>query len=158
MPASNRAGAAGDAAVPAVSALRKAVALAIALAAGLHPAFAAAETSVPVIVTYELARQRDAERLAARDPRAFWIRQIVTRIEERKTEPPMALKSAVTVQVGFTVARDGRLLAKSLKATSGLPAVDAAAMTIIERAAPFAPMPAALADKDMSFVLPLRFK
>ena len=136
----------------------KAIVLVAALAAGLSPLFAAAETTLPVIVTYELARQRDAARSAAGNPRGFWIHQIATRIEDKKTEPPIALKSAVTVQVSFTVARDGQVAAKSIKVSSGLPAVDAAAMTMIERAAPFPPMPAALDDKDMSFTLPLRFK
>ena len=122
------------------------------------PGPATADTSVPVIVTYELARQRDAARIAAKDPRGFWISQIMARIEDAKRTTPMALQRATTVQVGFTISRDGHVIARSVRASSGLAAIDAAALAVVDRAAPFPPMPSALQANGLSFVLPLRFR
>ena len=106
----------------------------------------------------DATRQRDAARIAAKDPRGFWISQIMTRIEEAKRTTPMALERAATVQVGFTISRDGHVTARSVKASSGLAAIDAAALAVVDRAAPFPPMPSALGDNGLSFVLPLRFR
>lgn len=113
---------------------------------------------LPVIVTYEMQRQSDAARVERRDPRAFWVRQIVARLEDKKPEGTIGLTQPATAKVGFVVARDGRIVSKSIEASSGVPAVDREALAMLDRAQPFPPMPQAMDGKDVAFSLPLRFR
>ena len=92
------------------------------------------------------------------EPKAFWTRQILTQIDSRRVLLLKPLKDAVTVRVAFTVARDGRLLRSALTKSSGLMDVDQIAMDMITQAEPFPPMPAQLADNDVTFELPVRFR
>lgn len=133
--------------------------LALASPLALAPiAAAAADEPLPVIVTYELSHDREVSRAATRDPKTFWIRQIVARIEAKRTEAPVALKQPVSVQISFTVAKDGKLVSRAVRSTSGVEAVDATALAMVERAQPFPPMPVGLADGDLTFTLPVRFR
>ena len=119
---------------------------------------ARADEPLPVIVTYEMQhRQRDAS-AARRDPKAFWTGQILSRIEARRTALSKKLDGALTVQVIFTVARDGHLVRSAIDKTSGLPDVDRIASGMIARAEPFPPMPEQLAESELTFVLPVRFR
>ena len=119
---------------------------------------AAATEALPIIVTYEMKRRSDAERVERRDPKAFWIRQIVARIEDGTPVESFALARPATALVAFTVARDGHLLSQSMARSSGIPAVDRAATDMVQRAQPFPPMPAAMTEVGLSFSLPLRFR
>lgn len=113
---------------------------------------------VPIIATYESGLQRSAERVARRDPRAFWVRQIVARLEDKKPVAIDGLKQPATAQVSFTVAHDGTLVSKAIAKASGDPAVDQEALLMLDRAQPFPPMPAAMTEPALSFSLPLRFR
>ena len=126
------------------------------LAATVRPV--RADEPLPIIVTYELRKARTQARSAARDPKGFWVGQIVGRIEDRKPHLDMALKAAVTVGVSFVVGRDGRLVSSVVATSSGDPAIDKRAVDVLASAAPFPPMPAGLPDDSMSFTVPLRFK
>ena len=119
---------------------------------------ARATQALPIIVTYEMERRHDAERVARRDPKEFWVRQIVARLEDKKPTGAIGLAQPATAQVSFTVGRDGTIVSKSIARTSGVPAVDKEAMAMFERAAPFPPMPATMSEPALSFSLPLRFR
>lgn len=126
----------------------------------LGPAFAAgparASEQLPTIVTYEMQRQHEAVRAVRSDPKAFWIRQIVGRIESATL--PLGLQRTATVRVGFVVRRDGKIAGKTVDISSGSAAVDGAALALLERAQPFPPMPSAMREAEMTFALPLRFR
>ena len=124
----------------------------------LFAGVAHAAQTLPIIVTYEMVRRHDAERVERRHPKEFWVRQIVARLEDKKPAGTIGLKEPATAQVSFTVARDGAIVSKTIAKTSGVPAVDKEALAMLERAQPFPPMPAAMTETALSFSLPLRFR
>lgn len=126
------------------------------LSIGAGP-FARAD-ELPIIVTYELKKQRRETRANARNPKGFWIHQVAARIETKAAELPTPLKEPVTVRVTFVVGRDGRLVSKAIEAPSGTEAADKAVLAMLDRAQPFPPMPAAMTDAELSFTLPIRFR
>ena len=93
----------------------------------------------PTLSIDEIRKQRAARRAEKRDPKGFWVRQIVERIEERKYRLKAPLKETVKVEIGFVVGRDGQVKSKEVTKTSGLPAVDKVALALLDRAAPFPP-------------------
>lgn len=113
---------------------------------------------LPIMYTYEARKQRLEALAAARDPKRFWIRQVFNRIESKIADLPKPLKESVTVRLNFSVAHDGRLLSKAIISPSGDETADKAAVTMLERAAPFPPMPDAMSDAEMTFALPVRFR
>ena len=119
---------------------------------------AQATEPLPIIVTYELKRGHEARVIERRDPKTFWVRQIVARLEDKKPVGTIGLKEPATAQVSFTVGRDGAIVSKTIARTSGVPAVDKEALAMLERAQPFPPMPAAMPEPALSFSLPLRFR
>ncbi len=84
---------------------------------------------------------------------AEWGGRIRARID--RARPRVAGRGAVTLSL--TVARDGRLLAASVVAGSGQPALDRAALQAVTGAGRFPEAPAALRDASYSFRLPVRF-
>ena len=66
----------------------------------------------------------EAARVQRRDPKAFWVHQIVARLEDRKPTGPLGLKEPATAKVRFVLDRDGRLVSKAIETSSGVPAVD----------------------------------
>ena len=135
-----------------------AVVLAAAPLASPSTMSARADDPLPVIVTYEMQHQQEAARAGRLDPKAFWTGQILSRIEAKRPAHPKKLIDVATVQVVFTVARDGHLVRSAINKSSGLPDVDQVAARMIARAEPFPPMPGQLADSDSTFVLPVRFR
>lgn len=119
---------------------------------------ARATQTLPIIATYEMERRHDAERVERRDPKEFWVRQIVARLEDKKPTATIGLAQPATAQVSFTVGRDGTIRSKAIARTSGVAAVDKEAMAMLDRAQPFPPMPATMGEPALSFSLPLRFR
>ncbi len=68
-----------------------------------------------------------------------YMRDLEQRIK-RNWAPPKG-DSSKRVVITFTIARDGRLLSKSVSKSSGVPLADRAAMAAIEATAPFRPLP-----------------
>jgi len=58
-----------------------------------------------------------------------------------------AAQGALVVE--FTLTRSGRLVASSVRETSGVPALDRAALEAVARAIPFTPLPASIAGDSM---------
>ena len=117
-----------------------------------------ATEQLPVIVTYELKKQHDGARAAKRDPKAFWTSQITEQIEEHRLGPSKPLKAAEIVQVVFTLARDGHVVSSGVRNSSGAPDIDKLALDMVSRAQPFPPMPDAVPEPELTFVLPVRFR
>ncbi len=112
---------------------------------------------LPTIATFELKKEGDQQRAAALDPRAAWIGQVVSRIDARKPRLARPLKTTLTLELSFVVARNGSLVSKAVAKSSGSAEVDAVALAMLEHAAPFAPMPDAIAEPQITLNLPLRF-
>ena len=119
---------------------------------------AARADPLPTIVTYELSKSRRDAHAIARDPKGFWVGAIVAQIEARKPRSIVHLKAPATVNVGFVVGRDGKLVSSTIEKSSGDPALDKLAIATLDHAAPFPPMPAALGGDQIAFTVPLRFK
>lgn len=68
-----------------------------------------------------------------------YMRDLQDRIK-RRWEPPRGNESKRVVLL-FKIAKDGRLLSVSMVKSSGLPAADKAAISAVENAAPFKPLP-----------------
>jgi TonB family protein len=112
----------------------------------------------PIIQTYEIKKDRADRRAMARDPRAFWIRQVVTRIERQMPRLEHPPKQSLTSHVSFVVARDGRLVSAEIGASSGDPQIDQKALAMVKGAQPFAAMPPEIAEGTLAFSLPVRFR
>ena len=119
---------------------------------------ALATEPLPIIVTYEMKRLRESEVVERRDPKAFWVHQIVARLEDKKPAGTIGLKEPATAQVSFSVGRDGAIVSKTIAKSSGIPDVDRETIAMLDRAQPFPPMPAAMGEAVLSFSLPLRFR
>ena len=105
-----------------------------------------------------MRHRQEAAWSARHDPKAFWTSQILSQIEAKRIALSRKLDRAATAQVVFTVARDGRLIRSAIDRSSGLPDVDQVAVGMVARAGPFPPMPEQLADSELTFVLPVRFR
>ena len=99
--------------------------------------------------TLSASGQGNAERLIAR-----WGGQIRARIDRRK--PAGIGRGTATVMI--VVGRDGQLIEVTLSASSGAPAIDAAALESVRRAGRFPPAPAGLDLPRYSFRLPVTFR
>lgn len=88
---------------------------------------------------------------------AEWGAGIRARVERRKHAPAVARRARGTVTVALGVGRDGGLLSARISRSSGQAALDAAALSAVRRAAPFARAPAGLTKPAYSFTLPIRF-
>lgn len=93
----------------------------------------------------------------ANDALAGWGASIRARIEKRKRYPAAADGAAGTVTLRLTLSRNGQLQAVAIAASSGNPALDAAAIKAVQSAGRFAKAPAALSEASYSFTLPMRF-
>lgn len=94
----------------------------------------------------------------ARDVRAYFG-QIASWIDANKDYPVECKKAKEqgTVVVKFTIDRDGRLLASSIKQSSGHPRLDQAALATLARAAPFPPIPDFVGRDTLSVSVPIDY-
>ena len=62
------------------------------------------------------------------------------------------------VVVRLVIARDGRLLDARVERSSGVPAIDAAEVDTVRRAAPFPPLPLHVAGETATFLIPVTYE
>ena len=86
--------------------------------------------------------------------KADWGAKLRSRINRKLAVPKGTPPGRAKVRV--TVAPSGALLAAELVESSGLPALDAAALKAAKAAAPFPPAPKGLSDASYSFTVPIR--
>lgn len=92
---------------------------------------------------------------ADRRVRANYMAGVASRLLSRKYFPPGAPSG--TVVVHFSLGSSGKLLGRSVARSSGSPILDAAALRIVERAAPFPPFPEGVGTMRLSFNVPMSF-
>jgi protein TonB len=71
--------------------------------------------------------------------------------------PAQAKGATGVVSLSFSVDRQGHVLNSEIIKSSGSAVLDAEALSLLTRAAPLPPPPAAVPDTDLTFVLPIRF-
>jgi TonB family protein len=89
---------------------------------------------------------------------ADWRLQMVDRIEQAKAFPASGYCKEGLVKVSFRIDRAGNLLASEVAESSQVPAFDAEALAMLERAHPFPPPPEGVAGAFVSLSVPIRFR
>jgi protein TonB len=85
--------------------------------------------------------------------------QLMAWMNKHKRYPP-ALKQRKqqgTVEIQFTIGRDGQLLAASLARSCGIESLDEAALQMIADAAPLPPLPKFMAEDTLTLVIPVEY-
>ena len=75
----------------------------------------------------------------------------------RYNKYPAQATAEGAVSLAFTVDRKGNVVSSRIEKTSGSDVLDAEALALLARAAPFPAPPPEVADADLTFVLPVRF-
>jgi periplasmic protein TonB len=96
--------------------------------------------------------------VAQSGPTREWWKQISTQLINEKRFPPAAKGQTGDAKVRFTVDRKGRLLSYELVQSTGSPMLDAEAIAMVRRAAPFPPPPQQQGHERLTFILPIAFR
>jgi TonB family protein len=89
---------------------------------------------------------------------ADWCLQMVDRIERAKAFPASGYCKEGLVKVSFRIDRAGNLLASEVAESSQVPAFDAEALAMLERAHPFPPPPEGVTGAFVTLSVPIRFR
>jgi TonB family protein len=88
---------------------------------------------------------------------ADWQQALVTRLARFQRYPAHAKGATGVVNLSFSIDRQGHVLNGRVIKSSGSAVLDTEALSLLTRAAPLPPPPAAAPDSDLTFVLPIRF-
>jgi protein TonB len=89
---------------------------------------------------------------------ASWQQAVVARLARFQHYPAQAKGVTGVVNLNFNIDRQGHVLNSEIIKSSGSSVLDAKALSLLTRAAPLPPPPAAVPDTDLTFVLPIRFE
>jgi periplasmic protein TonB len=89
---------------------------------------------------------------------ASWQHAVVARLARFQRYPAQAKGATGVVSLSFSIDRQGHVLNSQIIKSSGSSVLDAEALSLMTRAAPLPPPPAAVPDTDLTFVLPIRFE
>lgn len=90
--------------------------------------------------------------------RMAWQKKLVAHINRYKRYPAGAVRRTAQITVAFTLDRVGHVVATGVQSSSGDPAFDQAALTMMRKADPVPPPPPLLADNGLSFSMPVIFQ
>jgi len=88
---------------------------------------------------------------------ASWARSLVAHLDRFKRYPAQARGAHGVVTLAFRIDRQGNIVSSGIVKGSGSAVLDAEALVMIKRAAPFPPPPPGTKDDQLSFTLPIRF-
>jgi protein TonB len=107
------------------------------------------------------AAPRTAEKVKGGAPRIepSWQTSLVRQIQRYKRYPPQAQarNEQGVVLLGFSLDRDGRVLAHHIVESSGYADLDDEVMEMIMRAAPLPPFPTSMPQARLDLTVPIRF-
>jgi periplasmic protein TonB len=88
-----------------------------------------------------------------------WVSQLVAHLKRPKQYPRVARArhEEGIVTLGFTMDRDGHVLARNIAKSSGSQALDAEALAMLQRAQPLPAFPSSMTGSSRSFSVPIRF-
>ena len=89
---------------------------------------------------------------------ASWQQAVVARLARFQRYPAQAKGATGVANLSFSIDRQGHVLNSQIIKSSGSAVLDAEALSLMTRAAPLPPPPAAIPDTDLTFVLPIRFE
>jgi len=89
---------------------------------------------------------------------ASWQQAVVARLARFQRYPAQAKGATGVANLSFSIDRQGHVLNSQIIKSSGSAVLDAEALSLMTRAAPLPPPPAAVPDTDLTFVLPIRFE
>jgi protein TonB len=104
------------------------------------------------------APNQGAESEGAREGQASWNRQVEAQIGRAASYPADGGGASGTALVSVVIDRNGSLRSHRLTRSSGSPALDRAAMAIIERAAPFPRFPSGMTVAQVSRTVPMHLR
>ncbi|WP_436641867.1 TonB family protein [Microbaculum sp. FT89] len=86
--------------------------------------------------------------------------RVASHLQRHKRYPKEAAARRLsgTATITFTIAANGQVRAARLSRSSGTSAFDREVVAMVDRAAPFPPIPQALGRSTMTFTVPIRFK
>jgi TonB family protein len=86
-----------------------------------------------------------------------WKQSLVTHVAKQQRYPAEARGRQGVVNIAFTLNRQGGVANSRIAKSSGSPVLDAEALDMIKRAAPFPTPPTEIPDSELSFVIPIQF-
>ena len=89
---------------------------------------------------------------------ASWQQAVAAHLARFQRYPAQAKGATGVANLSFSIDRQGHVLNSQIIKSSGSAVLDAEALSLITRAAPLPPPPAAVPDTDLTFVLPIRFE
>jgi periplasmic protein TonB len=107
---------------------------------------------VSAIPSYAQTDGRNAPTSAVED----WKKKIAIQLASKKEFPPGAT-GAGTAKIKFAIDRQGKLISRELAESTGSESLDAAALRMVERAAPFPEPPAEVKDDSLTLTVPVIF-
>ncbi len=128
------------------------------------PAMAVPETTAPppadappapVAAAQQIGMSESDKKIVAR-----WQRQVVVHLNQFKRYPADARRrrDQGDVHLAFTIDRSGRVMARDLRSGSGSASLDAAALELLERAAPLPQPPPQIAGAAVELSLPVEYR
>ncbi|MGJ5132831.1 TonB family protein [Bradyrhizobium oligotrophicum] len=105
-----------------------------------------------------LAPNAGEDSQGAREGQADWNSQVRASIARAASYPSDGNGASGTATVTVVIDRNGRLLSRRLVGSSGSPALDRAALSSVERAAPFPRFPPVMRQAQEALNVPLRLR
>jgi protein TonB len=104
-----------------------------------------------------VTEQSSGEKKEGGDARTvgIYLGKVNERVQRSKVNPHSRLAGVVVVT--YRIGRDGTLLSKEVSSSSGSPVLDDAALSTVDRAAPFPPIPPEVSRAAMAFTQSFRF-
>ncbi|MBC9878419.1 TonB family protein [Bradyrhizobium sp. INPA01-394B] len=87
----------------------------------------------------------------------IWKRRLSLQLASKKTFPSNAPAEGGTARVVFVLDRTGNLVSSALVESTGSSELDAAALAMVEAAAPFPEPPADIEEDNLRFTVPVIF-
>jgi len=118
-----------------------------------------AQPSVAIPLSPSAPPSPGAEVQTPRQDVIRWQSMLVAHLERFKRYPAEARARGMqgTVQVAFTIDREGHLLTSRIMRSSGYPALDQETLDVLARAQPMPRPPDRVPDAQLSFAIPVRF-
>jgi TonB family protein len=88
---------------------------------------------------------------------ARWHKALAARLARYNRYPAQGNSAEGLVSVAFTIDRKGKVVSSRIEKTSGSTVLDAEALALLARAAPFPAPPPEVTDAELTFVVPVRF-
>jgi protein TonB len=95
---------------------------------------------------------------AQEDSIQVWRKMLVEHVASRRFYPPGANGEPGTARVLFVMDRSGNLISRVLVESTGSQVLDAAALAIVERAAPFPKPPLEVTEDQLRLIAPIVFQ